>query len=595
MKKLFAIFSVFLCLHLLFIPAFAFRPDNKAYKWADKMLKKMTIDEKIGQMVHIGVNAQFVNQDSAEFKEIKRQVVENKIGGITVFVGDVYETVHLMNRMQEAAKIPLLISADFETGVGMRFPDAVNFPWNMAISATGNVDFARRQGIIVGRESRATGVQQVFAPTIDVNNNAQNPVINVRSYGENAEEVARFGSAFIEGLQSENVLATAKHFPGHGDTAVDSHRGLPVINFSRERLEKTEFVPFRSLIKAGVGSVMISHISMPQLDATEVKPLKQSDKSAYADSEIITEATTIPATLSPGIIQNILKKDMNFDGLVVTDAMDMSGLTLYFNAEEGAIRAVLAGNDILVKPAHSDLPVKGLKEAVRTGRITEERINQSVRKILAYKYKLGLGEKKITPLDTIDTIVSGTETRKLADEIAADAMTLVKNEDSFLPIQAGKRAVVLCITNGEDRNFVGNTLTATLRQNGLQTERIWIDERSTPKQIEEAIAKSKAADVVVAGLFGRVRSGAANSIGLPKSGETVLDEVLKSNVKTVAVSFGNPYLLLGFPEIKNYVVAYGDMTALQRAAGNALTGKIEFKGKLPITIGNFPRGTGLSK
>ncbi len=594
MKKSFAIFSVFLCLHLWIVPAFAFRPNEKAYKWADKQLKKMTLDEKIGQMVHIGVNAEFINQDSAAFLELKRQVVENKVGGITVFVGGVYETVHLMNRMQEAAKIPLLISADFETGVGMRFPDAVNFPWNMAIAATGNTEFARRQGVIVGRESRATGVQQVFAPTVDVNNNAQNPVINVRSYGENAEEVARFGTALIEGMQSQNVIATAKHFPGHGDTAVDSHRGLPVINFSRERLEQTEFVPFRALIKAGVGSVMISHISMPQLDSTEVKPLKVSEKAAYAESEVITEATTIPATLSPNIIQNVLKKDMNFDGLVVTDAMDMSGLTLYFNAEEGAVRAVLAGNDILVKPASSDAPVRGLKEAVKTGRITEERINQSVRKILAYKYKLGLHEKKVTSLEAIDTIVSGAETRKLADEIANNAITLVKNEDQMLPLQSGKRAVVLCITNGEDRNFVGNTLTGTLRQSGLQTERIVIDERSTVKQIEDAIAKSKAADVVVAGLYGRVRSGAANSIGLPKSGETVLREVLNSNVKTVAVSFGNPYLLLGFPEIKNYVVAYGDMNALQRAAGNSLMGKNDFKGKLPITIGNYPRGTGLA-
>ena len=559
------------------------------------MLKKMTLDEKIGQMVHIGVNAEFMNQDSAAYQDLKRQVVENKIGGITVFVGDVYETVHLMNRMQEAAKIPLLISADFETGVGMRFPDTVNFPWNMAIAATGNPDFARRQGAIVGRESRATGVQQVYAPVVDVNNNSQNPVINVRSYGENPEEVGRFGAAFTEGLQSENVLATAKHFPGHGDTAVDSHRGLPVIDFSRERLEKTEFAPFRQLINAGVGSVMISHISMPKLDSTEVKPLKQSEKAAYADSEVITEATTIPATLSSNIIENILKKDMKFDGLVVTDAMDMSGLTLYFKADEGAVRAVLAGNDILVKPAHSDLPIRGLKEAVKSGRLTEARIDQSVRKILAWKYKLGLSEKKITPIETIDSIVSGTTTRNLTEEIANNAMTLVKSEGNVLPIQSGKRAVVLCITNGEDRNFVGNTLTAALRQNGLQTERVWIDERSTAKQIEEAIAKSKAADVVVAGLFGRVRSGAANSIGLPKSGETVLREVLSSDVKTVAVSFGNPYLLLGFPEIKNYVVAYGDMSALQRAAGLALTGKIEFKGKLPITIGNFPRGTGLNR
>jgi len=241
----------------------SFKPDEKAYKWADKQLKNMSLDEKIGQMIHVGVNAEFMNQDNAAFQALKRQVVENHVGGIIVFVGGVYDTVHLMNRMQEAAKIPLLVSADFETGVAMRFPDTINFPWNMAVAATGNPEFARREGLIVAREARALGIHWDFAPVVDVNNNAENPVINVRSYGENPQDVGRFATEFMTGLQSGNVLATAKHFPGHGDTAVDSHRGLPVIDFSRERLEKTEFVPFRELINKGVGSVMISHISMP--------------------------------------------------------------------------------------------------------------------------------------------------------------------------------------------------------------------------------------------------------------------------------------------------------------------------------------------
>jgi beta-N-acetylhexosaminidase len=339
------------------VPQNRFQPSEKAWKWADKKLKKMSLDEKIGQLVHIGINARFLSQDSNEFQELKRQVTENKIGGIIVFVGGVYETVHLVNRMQELAEMPLLISADFETGVAMRFEDTVNFPWNMAVAATGNPEFARRQGEIVARESKALGVMQIFAPVVDVNNNAENPVINVRSYGENPADVARFAIAFMEGLQANGVLATAKHFPGHGDTNVDSHRGLPVINFSRERLEQTEFAPFRELIKAGVGSVMISHISLPQIDATVVRPLKQSVKATYTESEIITDGTTTPATLSPNVITDILRKDMNFDGLIVTDAMDMSGLTLYFNQEEAAVRAMLAGNDILLKPANPDAAV----------------------------------------------------------------------------------------------------------------------------------------------------------------------------------------------------------------------------------------------
>ena len=571
----------------------ALKPDEKAWKWADKQLKKMTVDEKIGQLVHIGVNAKFLNQDSSEFRELKRQVVENKVGGIIVFVGGVYDTVHLVNRMQELADTPLLISADFETGVAMRFPDTVNFPWNMAIAATGNPEFARREGVVVGRETRALGIHQNFAPVIDVNNNAENPVINVRSYGENPADVARFGIAFMEGMQSENVLATAKHFPGHGDTAVDSHRGLPVINFSRERLEKTEFVPFRRLIDAGIGSVMISHISMPQLDSTEVKPLKESVKPAYADSEVITEGTTIPATLTSNIVTDILKKDMKFDGLVVTDAMDMSGLTLYFNQDEGAVRAILAGNDVLLKPSNADASIRGVREAVKSGRITEERINESVRKILAWKYRLGLSEKKITPISSIDTLVSGQETRRLTEEVAENAVTLVKNEQNAMPVKSGANAVVLCITNGEDRNFVGNSLVGALRASGVKVERIAIDERSTQQEIENALKKSREADVVIAGLYGRVRSGAKNSIGLPEAGEKVLREVLRGEKPVINIAFGNPYLLRGFPEMKNYIVAYGDMTSLQRASADAVTGKIEFKGKLPITVGDYPRGTGL--
>jgi beta-N-acetylhexosaminidase len=572
-----------------------FRPSEKAYKWADKQLKKMSLDEKIGQLVHIGINAQFLSQDSNEFKELKRQVVENKVGGIIVFVGGVYETIHLVNRMQENAKVPLLISADFETGVGMRFLETVNFPWNMAIAATGNPEFARRQGVITAREARALGVHQVFAPVVDVNNNAENPVINVRSYGENPEDVARFGAAFTQGLQSGNVLATAKHFPGHGDTAVDSHRGLPVIDFSRERLEKTEFAPFRALVNAGVGSVMISHISMPQLDNVRVVPLKESVKPTYADSEVITQGTTMPATLSTNIVTNILRKEMNFDGLIVTDAMDMSGLTLYFNQDEAAARAILAGNDVLLKPSNADMAIRGVREAVKSGRITEERINESVRKQLAWKYQLGLMKEKITPIDQVDRIVSSTETRQLTTEIAENAITLVRNDENALPLAKDKKIFYLGITNGDDRNFVGNSFQRTLRANGYRFETAALDERSTETEVNAALKKAAEADVVITGLFGRVRSGARSSVGLPDAAVGALREILRSGKRVVNLSFGNPYLLKSIPEMKTYIVAYGDMSSLQRATADAISGKIDFRGKLPITITEkYSRGTGLS-
>lgn len=595
-QKLIALFLVFLFVQPFTAQKIAntkFRPSTKAVKWADKQLKKMTVEEKVGQIVHIGINARFLNQESPEFKELLRQIVENKVGGITVFVGGVYETVHLVNRMQENAKIPLLISADFETGVGMRFDDAVNFPWNMAIAATGNPDFARRQGEVTAREARALGVRWNFAPDSDVNNNADNPVINVRSYGENPIDVARFAVAFTKGLQSENVLATAKHFPGHGDTAVDSHRGLPVIDLPKSRLEQIELVPFKSEIEAGVGSVMIAHISLPQIDPTEIKPLKQSIKASYTEAEIKSQTATVPSTLSPVVITGMLRKELGFDGLIVTDAMDMSGLTIYINQDEAAVRAVLAGADVILKPADTDAAIRGIKEAVASGRISPERLDESARKVLAWKYQLGLTKGKITPIDRIDTIVSNPATRQLSDEIASGAMTLVKNDGARLPVAKGGKTVVLCITNGEDRLSAGSAFTGELRRLGLNTERIVIDERSTAKEMQEAIERAKNAETVVAGLFGRVRSGAKNSVGLPETGVQVLKTVLQNNPNTINVSFGNPYLLRSFPEMKTYAVAYGDMASLQRAAARALVGEIDFKGKLPITVGSYALGTGI--
>lgn len=603
MKFIINIFLIFLLIFGSFTNAIPqsnvstpkFSPSESAYKWADKELKKMSVDEKIGQMVHIGINARYLNQDSGEYKELKRQIVENKLGGIVLFGAPIYESVFLVNRMQEAAKTPLLIAIDAETGVGMRFGDAENFPWNMAIGATGNPEYARRVGEITGREARALGITQIYAPVMDVNNNAENPVINVRSYGENPAEVGRFGAAFIEGLQSQNIIATAKHFPGHGDTAVDSHRGLPIINVTRETLDKIEFPPFKQAINAGVASIMVAHIALPQIDPTEIKPLKQSIQGdSEVGAEIVTESATMPATLSPKVQTEILRKELNFQGLIVTDAMSMSGLTIYFNQDEAAVRAVLAGADILEKPADVDLTIQGLKAAVASGRISEERLDQSARKILSWKYELGLIKQKITPLDQIDKIVSGEQSRLLSNEIAENAITLVKKEDGVLPLQKDKKVFLLGITNGDDRSFAANTFQRTLRNSGIRIESAILDERSTAEEIEAARKKASESDIVLATLIGRVRSGAKNSAGIPESGAKFLSEILQSDKKVVSLSFGNPYLLNNFPEMKTYIVAYGDMASLQRAAARALVGEIDFKGKLPISLGeSFPRGTGI--
>ena len=571
------------------------QPSPKAWKWADKELKKMSAEEKVGQVIYIGLNAKFANENSDYFKELRRQVVDNHIGGVIFFGAPLYETAILINRAQAMADVPLLMSLDAETGIGMRFEDATNFPWAMAVGATGNADFARRMGVITGREAKAIGVFHIFAPVLDVNNNADNPVINVRSFGEVPEMVGRFGSAFIQGIQSEGVIATAKHFPGHGDTNVDSHRGLPIIDHSLASLEKIELVPFREAVNNGVASIMIAHIALPQIDAEEIKPLKTyQGGDSERGAEIVNQTATIPATLSEKVQTELLRKQIGFNGLIVTDAMSMSGLTLYFTQEEAGVRAFLAGADILEKPADTDAMIRGMVAAVKSGRISEQRLDESVRKILAWKYEIGLVKDRFVAIDKIDKIVSGPDSDVLASEIAEKAITLVRNDADLIPLRKDQKVAVLAISNGFDPEVTFGPLTRELRANGVKFDAALIQENTTAEQIARARALAENADVIIAGLYGRVRSGARNSVGLPDAGAAILRDLIANNKKVVGVSLGNPYILGSFPQLKTYIVAYGDMPALQRAAVRAMFGMQDITGHLPISLpGLYSRGTGI--
>ena len=572
------------------------RPSKKSWDAAAKQVKKMSVDEKIGQLIHVGINAKFANQDSAFFKDIKRHVVDNKIGGILFFGAPLYETTHLANRMQEHAKLPLLMSLDAETGIGMRFEDATNFPWAMAVAATGEPDLARRMGVIAGREARAIGVRQIFAPVLDVNNNAANPVINVRSFGESPQDVARFGVAYIDGVQSECVIATAKHFPGHGDTAVDSHRGLPIVDVTRTRLNDLELMPFKSAIDAKVGAVMVAHIALPQIDSEVAKPLPNyQGGDAEAGAEIRVENATIPATLSHAVQTGILRKDLGFDGLIVSDALSMSGLTVYYTQEEAGVRALLAGTDILEKPLDTDAMIRGLKAAVASSRVPMSRLDDAVTRQLAWKHELGLFKERFTTLDQIDRIVSNSETGTLTDRIATKAITLVRNENGALPLDKTRKIAVFGVSNGFDGGAVMNPFVNALRSGGAKVSTGYVQENSMQPQIEAARKAVAEADTVVIGMYGRVRSGAKNSVGIPENGASIVREALASGKTVIGVSFGNPYILSSFPEMKTYIVAYGDMPSLQRAAARSILGTQDITGKLPISLpGLHPRGTGLS-
>jgi beta-N-acetylhexosaminidase len=570
-----------------------------ALKWADKQLKRMSLEEKIGQIIAVGVNATYLNQDSGAFKELRHQIVDNHVGGIILFRGPVYESVMLVNRMQQLAKYPLLISADLEAGPGMRFDDTVNFPWNMAVGATANPEFARRQGELTAREARALGIQQIYAPVADVNNNAANPVINVRSYGEDPAAVAKMVAAFVEGAQGAGVISTAKHFPGHGDTATDSHRGLPEIDVTRERLNAVELVPFRAAVNAGVGSVMDGHIGLPLIDPTSITPLPRDIKLRPIETdeagEIVIEKGTMPTTLSP-VMNAILRNELNFEGIIVTDAMSMSGLTLYFTQEEASVRALEAGADLLLKPADTEAVIRGVLNAVKAGRLTEKRVEFSARKVLAAKYDLGLSKQRLTSLEDIDQVVGGAQTLALADEIARHAITLVRNDARLLPANLAPKATIfnLAITNGDDRLVVAQPFASTLARSGRRVITIVLDDRSSEADVQKALSLAPKADLVIASLYGRVRTGQARSVALPEPGNRALTALIDRRTPMIAISFGNPYLLSSFPKLQTYLVAYGDMPSLQVAAARALLGLSDISGRLPISLpGLYPRGTGI--
>src|SRR2546430_3930298 len=433
----------------------------------------------------------------------------------------------------------------------MRFDDTVNFPWNMAIAATGNPDYARREGELTAREARAMGVQQIYAPVADVNNNAANPVINVRSYGEDPTDVAKFVAAFVEGAQRGGVIATAKHFPGHGDTATDSHRGLPEIDVTRERLNSVELVPFRAAVDAGVGAVMTGHIGVPLIDSHEITPLPKDVKldpnETAQDGELLSAKATMPTTLSP-VMNGILRNDLHFDGLIVTDAMSMSGLTLYFSQEEASVRAIEAGADLLLKPADPDAALRGVRDAVKKGRLSEQRIEQSTRKLLAAKYDLGLAQQRVTSLDAIDREVAGKRANELADDIARDAITLVRNDARLLPLDINSASHIfnLAITNGDDRTVIAQPFIAALARGGLKVETIVLDDRSSDADVTKAIDKATRTEAVNRLQDGPVRTGQARRAELPEPGTKALNELIERRARLVGISFGNPYILMSF-------------------------------------------------
>ncbi len=557
-------------------------------------LDGLSLDEKIGQLFVVQARGVFMAESSWGYQELLHQVRDNHIGGVIWSTSNVYETSLLTARLQAASRVPLLVSADLESGMGMRFLDTTYWPWAMAVAATGDPALAEAEGRVVAREGRLVGVNHIFAPIADVNVDADNPVINTRSFGEDPADVSRFVVAFIRGVQSEHVLATAKHFPGHGDTHVDSHRSLPILGVDRARLDQVELMPFRAAIDAGVRSIMIGHLAVPALDDASV-PVRRvgAGENPYgtAASEV-PQNGTMPATTSKKIVGELLRRDLKFDGLVVSDAMDMGGITEHFDAGEAAIRAIEAGQDQILMSPNAGAAIAAVKEAVKNGRLSEARIDESVRRIFDAKVFAG------TPGGTSEEIFAGidtTEHRDLAANIARRSMTLVREQSGSLPVKKSVRVVIVTVSDfpemasplADFEREVRRRLTAP-----LQT--FLIDSRTPSDEARLITAAAQNADAVIFALAVRTRSG-SGSIAVPEVARKLVAD-LGARIPAIAISFGTPYLLREIPTAGTYLCAYGIQPVMQEAAVHALFGEAPLSGKLPVTIpGLAPRGTGITR
>lgn len=607
------ILTLLLSLALLFAPAAKTqsktwqsvdRPlTKKEQDWVRKTMRSMSIEEKIGQMFFADANVVFWNRESEEYKKLEHHIRDNKVGGVIVFRSEVWPMAVMANRWQQMAKVPLLVSADLEMGMGMRFDDT---PWwapNMAVAATGDVNLARLQGQATAIQSRAMGLNWLFAPTSDVNNNPENPVINVRSYGEDPQTVAAFAKAFIEGAQAAGALACAKHFPGHGDTATDSHLGLPVVDVAKERLSALELVPFRAAIEGRVAGIMSAHISLPQIEPALAAPVRAltAEESARAEfrseSEVNSPNVTLPATLSPKVLQGILREELKFQGVIVSDAMVMAGVAARYTPAESAVLAIKAGVDIIEKLPDIDAGVAGVREAVARGEISAERIDQSVERILRAKAALGLSGARLIDLDNVDRVVNDPKLLAFATEIAERSITLLRDEKKLLPLrmEKGKGRLLNITFTDEDDRAVTKPFVEELRGRGATVESFTLDLKSTPAEIDRALSRISAEsfDAVVYSIAVRARSG-KGSIAMPKLGQEIAARLFGRQAPLLVISFGNPYMLKAIPDAPSYMLAYSPYPVSQRAAARAVLGEIPIGGKVPVSLpGLFVRGDGI--
>lgn len=555
--------------------------------WVETTLKSMTLQQKIGQLLIADLVAVYSHKQSPVYQYALKAIREYHVGGFILAGGTVMDIAVMTNALQEESKIPLVINADLESGLwfshpwrhvrgrGPELPEYISgggtqFPSLMGVGATKNPDYALAMGRITAREARAIGIHWTNSPVADVNNNPENPIINTRSFGENPKEVARLAAAYVKGLQQENVVATLKHFPGHGDTEDDTHMGLPVQMFDMKRLDAVELVPFKAGIEAGAKAVMTAHIALPKLDSLQR-----------------------PATLSRPIMTGLLRNRMGFQGIIVTDGMTMQGVTDHFGPGEAAVLALEAGADAILVPENLEKAYQELLDAAQSGRISLARIEESVRRILSLKVWLGLHKSRAVSIEKISEIVGDPQSIALAEEISSASMTLLRNKMDRLPLRPRSTIHLIVVTDGFSMQ-AGTELLAILKNNNhheATVSRLWNE--STRQEIESARGLSRASDNVIIGAYLSVGSW-KGKLGFAKSVFDFIDEIARSSVPVFLVAFGDPYILGKLPTTDVVLAAYDGSLLGERSAAKALLGRQSISGTLPVTIpGKYRRGEGI--
>ncbi len=524
----------------------------------ESLIENMSVKQKIGQMLFPGVLAKYYPVDSAEFQMLKRNIEEYKIGGVIFFKGTVLDYAGLANTLQKISELPLIIGADFERGLAMRIDNTTPFPYNMCVAATSKTQYAFEMARVISKEARAIGVHHNYAPVADICSDIDNPVINLRAYSSEKETVTAFCEAFIQGAREGNVISCIKHFPGHGNTKIDSHRELPLILSDSRQFFEEDIYPFAECIKAGAQSVMTGHLDVPA----------SGERAGW------------PSVISHKLLTELLRGELGFNGLIITDAMNMYGLTDNFSVGEAAVEAVLAGNDMLLMPPDIGIAVERIYDAFMDGRISGDRINASVKRILSAKFWLGLFDNSLVDESVIRNTVAIKDHYKKALEIAESGLTLIKNQDDIIPCTkiSGASIITLCDNEGtEHEQFFAKYLKDRI----AGVKHFIINNRSSTEEIEQIISALSRNELIILALFARVRSF-QGTVKLSDTFESTIRKLQDQSEKLLTVSFGNPFIINYYPFLRNYLVPFGDTTVNQIAVAECLIEGAVPTGKSPV-------------